>query len=1678
MKISYLENNSHLCNLLFTNANIFKNPYEGFAYLSYSEILFNLLKFHSQKNNNANYNLIILNILTNISLDEVNDLFNCMNKRLFHDYNLIEFFLSILIKYFSFLKIKEEYINQKMFDMIDSLTKIKNLKKEKELIKEENFRKMTIKIIFLLLNSKGTYNINNSNEYLKNINSFLYEINSNNDEFKYFLNELFIVFFKEFYIIQGVNITEKFIFISNKNELSDFNLKPINSTLFSYLEKVINLFCSFYPTINIINEIIYYLFQVQYSYYQIYLQEYRLLVKDDGCADGIHNKYFLCTFHHLFKSKIIHVFIFYLFKFAKNKNSPILKLFPDFKKLLINVFNLCPCPSYFNLFFEILQNEEQLKENVLYLDEILEMIINNEFLELNYDLNNLYSSKYKIKFYNIIKILKCFFYLSIYQQINSQFCLRKIMDFFFKFVNFLKKCKIIYSNYLITLDINNEKFQKTLIEICYLISISLLSKKNYSSQLINQGLELFENRDRNSKEFGQSLFYIFDMLNKGNDIKDISNYQNEDFSQYLSELNYPKEEKSLLIISFINLIILINKIDKLNNLKTFVIKDQIMIFNEIMVLFKKTYEKFQRTKSDYVYNLIIEQIYSIKKNKLSSFDDKLMNSFTEIINKNIKKFKGIEPINNINNMLIDEKTGCFLKNNCLLLKSRNNDINKNNAHSYNFKDPKIFGDYFDIDLVGGIKYFKSDLIFKDCSIFFDNIFYNDKNFDILKKSFLIKNKNILIGESDRPMLTYPSKLKNYSNNKYSLPKLFLDCDIKFYKSKYFHICHPQFNLSLLKKDSFPNFPSHYEYFDDLYKKYIFNNTFTLNCEFISVKNIIVGKIYICSHLLLFKNVNNFDEKNLLYILHSDEKDNFFNKKIISINYKDIEEIITRAFAYSNQAIEIFLKDGKSYFFNLYKEEFLINFYQEIKKIKSKFPKLNFTIIEDSKYAFEQYELTKKWENHEISTYQYLLYINKYSGRTYNDLNQYPIFPWIFLESKKDNNKFLLNLRDMKYFMVTQFEKGRKMAKDVYKKSEEEKKNIHHFLIHYSTSAYILFYLVKISPFTEGQIRLQDQKFDTADRLLNSFDVLVRSITNSKDNRELIPELFTSVENLFNLNYNFFGLNAQKKLLHNAIIPEIFNSPEQFIYFNRLILNNQNKLKFLPKCEINKWIDNIFGINQYPGEFEKLNKFDNYAYRQIKSINKQIEKYIQKKYTIEQIIKAIDTKIKKVLNFGQCPIQLFKIPHTSVKNKEKKETNCQIKKILDFVNINTKIVTFWLNESKSLYFLIKNKLNKKMSVLIFDDKLNKKNEIIIDKIKLFCCTNDFFSKEIVFNKNENLNCSISMDILAQAEIYNSFLVLDEDLKKYENPNMKDNYTMKDLCDAYALDPKSSMFDFSDDINTYLFVGRNYDNSIKIYTQSKSNNQLIGQLKTDSFVSVICKINKEFFITGHFNGKLLEWKIKYKEVETRQSNELRQKKINKITIIKEFYAHNCMISCIYYNERHDIVISSDIKGILYIRKYYDFQLINKIVSNQNGVCFINKILINEYDIICTINYNIYKNKNYISFYSINGILLEESKNNIIIDISFLKNGKLIFNCLNESKLFIFGFNDKDKNDNTGKMIIEDKILKDFDVKKNNLDYIKNFIIEKNDIYILLKNGLFMKGCYEKLDSLSFGIENFKQ
>ena len=45
-------------------------------------------------------------------------------------------------------------------------------------------------------------------------------------------------------------------------------------------------------------------------------------------------------------------------------------------------------------------------------------------------------------------------------------------------------------------------------------------------------------------------------------------------------------------------------------------------------------------------------------------------------------------------------------------------------------------------------------------------------------------------------------------------------------------------------------------------------------------------------------------------------------------------------------------------------------------------------------------LKEAWVNREISNFDYLM-VNSIAGRTYNDLGQYPVFPWILKDYRSD-----------------------------------------------------------------------------------------------------------------------------------------------------------------------------------------------------------------------------------------------------------------------------------------------------------------------------------------------------------------------------------------------------------------------------------------------------------------------------------------------------------------------------------------------------------------------------------------------------------------------------------------------------------------------------------------------------
>ena len=76
--------------------------------------------------------------------------------------------------------------------------------------------------------------------------------------------------------------------------------------------------------------------------------------------------------------------------------------------------------------------------------------------------------------------------------------------------------------------------------------------------------------------------------------------------------------------------------------------------------------------------------------------------------------------------------------------------------------------------------------------------------------------------------------------------------------------------------------------------------------------------------------------------------------------------------------------------------------------------------------------------------------------------------------------------------------------------------------HYSTSAYMCFYLMRTNPFSNMMIRFQSNSFDVPDRQYFDMKQTLNLCQNLSNNREMIPELYSIPETYLNLNDNDFG----------------------------------------------------------------------------------------------------------------------------------------------------------------------------------------------------------------------------------------------------------------------------------------------------------------------------------------------------------------------------------------------------------------------------------------------------------------------------------------------------------------------------------------------------------------------------
>uniref|UniRef100_A0A8C1V3X4 Lysosomal trafficking regulator n=1 Tax=Cyprinus carpio TaxID=7962 RepID=A0A8C1V3X4_CYPCA len=356
----------------------------------------------------------------------------------------------------------------------------------------------------------------------------------------------------------------------------------------------------------------------------------------------------------------------------------------------------------------------------------------------------------------------------------------------------------------------------------------------------------------------------------------------------------------------------------------------------------------------------------------------------------------------------------------------------------------------------------------------------------------------------------------------------------------------------------------------------------------------------------------------------------------SWTYEEIKEVHKRWWQLRDNAMEIFLTNGRTLLLAFDTTKFRDDVYHNI--LSSELPNL----LEYGNIS----ALTHLWSSGQITNFEYLTHLNKHAGRSFNDLMQYPVFPFIL----RDYTSETLDLQDTSIYRIlskpiaVQSKEKEDRYVDNYRYLEEEYKKgkveddpmppvqPYHYGSHYSNSGTVLHFLVRLPPFTKMFLAYQDQSFDIPDRTFHSMNTTWRlsSYESMTDVKELIPEFFYLPEFLVNREGFDFGVRQNSERVNHVNLPPwARNDPRLFILIHRQALESDQVSQTL--CQ---WIDLVFGLKQKgKAAVHAINVFHPATYfgMDVSAVEDPVQR------------RALETMIK---TYGQTPRQLFNASHIS------------------------------------------------------------------------------------------------------------------------------------------------------------------------------------------------------------------------------------------------------------------------------------------------------------------------------------------------------------------------------------------------------------------------------------------------
>jgi hypothetical protein len=255
-----------------------------------------------------------------------------------------------------------------------------------------------------------------------------------------------------------------------------------------------------------------------------------------------------------------------------------------------------------------------------------------------------------------------------------------------------------------------------------------------------------------------------------------------------------------------------------------------------------------------------------------------------------------------------------------------------------------------------------------------------------------------------------------------------------------------------------------------------------------------------------------------------------------IAFSSLVRILHRTHFHEPSAIEIFVSDGVTPFINFPGH----NSFEILSRLKAAVPQKVFIQTKPFPEPIRESEVMSDWVNGRLSNFDYLIHLNILSGRSFNDVTQYPIFPWVLSDYSSEELKLDQpeRYRDLNKPMISI---NIQRLNELITRDLKSKEKSFRLTSYYLTPQEVARYVDHSAGFQS---------------IAQEFEIASSSLTRY---HELVPELYLMPE-LFSLGVYL------PRWAHNSAV--------DFVYLLRKALESD-----IVSAKLHSWIDLIWGFKQ-------------------------------------------------------------------------------------------------------------------------------------------------------------------------------------------------------------------------------------------------------------------------------------------------------------------------------------------------------------------------------------------------------------------------------------------------------------------------------------------------------------------